>query len=87
MGQADVIPIVGEKKVAYKGIFDMVEVYNYMKQFIENSLHYDLSEKDYEIAGGSKKSLLAKFEAEQEFNDYYKIKIIFKYFIVSYNYN
>lgn len=76
MGHNDRIPIASEKKYAYEGIFDLKDTYQFIKQYMEDSLHYDVSEKDYEETNnGDSKRIFVKFEAEQEYTDYYKIII------------
>ncbi len=75
MGQ-EKIPVTSEKKYAYAGIFDIMETYSFLKSYLEDSMHYDVTEKDYEEKNdGKSKSILVKFEAEKEYNDYYKIII------------
>ncbi len=79
MGHHDKIPITSEKKVTYSGIFDMKETYKYLKGFLEESKHYDVTEKDYEEDNlGDNKRVTVAFEAEQEFTDYYKVFLKFK---------
>jgi len=74
----DKIAVISEKKYKFEGLYDLKQTYSYLKKFLEHSRHYDLSEKDYEEKNdnGSRK-IMAKTEAEVEFNDYYKI--ILKY--------
>ena len=77
MGQ-DKIQIMSEKKYTFNGLFDVKETYNYLKEFLEETRHYEVSEKDYEEKNdaGSRK-IVSKNEAEVEYNDYFKI--ILKY--------
>jgi len=78
MGEHDKIPIISEKKVIYSEIYDIKEEYKYLKEFLENSRHYDITEKDYEEKNDKgDRSIVVKCEAEQEFTDYYKIIIKF----------
>lgn len=69
----DKIPIVSEKKYVFEGVFDIKETYNFIKEYLENSRSYDLSEKDYEEKNdqGSRK-IMSKTEAELMYNDYFK---------------
>jgi len=77
----DKIQVISEKKYTFDGIFDVKETYNYLKEFLEESRHYEVSEKDYEEKNdnGSRK-IVSKNEAEAEYNDYYKI--ILKYELI-----
>ena len=78
MGHLDKIPIISEKKVTYSGIYDINSVYGFLSGFLENSRHYDLSEKDYEEKkDGDVREIKVKCEAVQEFTDYYKVIIKF----------
>ncbi len=80
MGQIDKIPITRERKVTYDGIFDIHNTFKFLKDYLEDSRHYDITERDYEEKKDEKsKRIFANIEAEQEFNDYYKI--IIKYSI------
>lgn len=76
MATKDLFPLITERKYSFKGIFKLEDTYKFLKDFLENSRFYDVSEKDFEekIEGDSK-SLKAKIEAEQMFNDYYKVII------------
>lgn len=72
------IPIISEKVYKYEGLYDIKETYKHLVEFLENSKHYDVSEKDFEEANDSgKRKIKSKSEAELKFNDYYKI--ILKY--------
>ncbi len=75
----DKIQVVNEKRYEFNGIFDIKETYSFLKEFLEESRHYEVSEKDYEekIDNGSRK-IMSKSEAEVEYNDYYKIIIKFE---------
>lgn len=70
----DKIPITSEKTYTFSGIIDIKYTYNFLKDFLENSKHYAVSEKEFEEANnpGSKK-IVANWQAEQEYNDYYKV--------------
>lgn len=73
---AEKIPITKERKYSFEGLFDIKHTYNSLKSFVEDSRHYDLTEREYEeTSKDNEKKLLWKFEAEQEYNDYYKIII------------
>ncbi|MCA9495342.1 MAG: hypothetical protein KC589_00210 [Nanoarchaeota archaeon] len=77
----DRIPIISEKKYKFEGIFDIKYTYNILVDFLENSRHYDVAEKDYdEKIDGNSRNIMSKIEAEQEFTDYYKV--IIKYQLV-----
>lgn len=70
------IPIINEKKVNVEGIYDMKETYKFLKNFLEESRHYDVSEKDYEEKNNPESRMIkCIIEAEQEYNDYYKVII------------
>ncbi|MDA3855219.1 MAG: hypothetical protein PF569_03100 [Candidatus Woesearchaeota archaeon] len=70
------IPVVGEKKYSYEGLFDINGTYLHMKGYLEDAKYFDVSEKDYDEKNvdGSRK-IMTKLEAEKLYNDYYKIII------------
>ena len=69
----DRILVTSEKKYTFNGIFNIKETYEHLKEYLENSRHYEISEKDYEEKlDEGKKKIVSKNEAEVEFNDYYK---------------
>lgn len=72
----DKIAVISEKKYKFEGLYDLKQIYNYLKKFLEHSRHYEIAEKDYEEKNdnGSRK-IMSKTEAEVEYNDYYKIII------------
>jgi len=73
------IPLTSEKTYSFSGVYDIKHTYSFLKDFLESSRHYDVTEKEYEekTDGGSKK-ISSTLEAEQEYNDYYKVIIKFK---------
>jgi len=72
------IPITKEKKIAFNGIFDIREIYNYLKDYLEKSLHYDTTEKELiETNQKGTRKIDSHYEAELQYNDYFKI--ILKY--------
>lgn len=74
----DKIPIMSEKKYTFEGLFDIKETYNYLKEYLEDSRYYEISEKDYEEKNdGKSRKIVSKNEAEQIYND--KFKVILKY--------
>ena len=80
MGRAEMMQITKERSYSFEGYFDAKEMYQVMKGYLEDHKHYDVSEKDLdEQQHNGKRKIIAKFEAEQMFNDYYKI--VLKYSI------
>jgi hypothetical protein len=74
----DKLALFSEKKYTYSGYFDMKAIYNYIKDYLEESRHYDISEKDYsESHDGNKREITSVNEAEQQWNDVFKV--ILKY--------
>ena len=69
------MPVVGEKVYTFHGLFDIGEVYNFIKNYIENSIYYyDVSEKHYsEVNDGGKREIMSKLEAVKIHNDYFQI--------------
>lgn len=75
----DKIPITSEKRLTYNGVFDIREVYNYLKSYLEDSLHYDLTEKEFvETNQGSKRKIDCHVEADLQYNDYFKVTIKYR---------
>ncbi len=75
-------PISNEKSYSYEGIFDIKQTYKYVKDFLKNSRHYDITEIEFDSKNdGDNKKIKSKIEAEQEYNDYYKIKINFELYL------
>lgn len=59
----------------------MKHTYKFLREFLEESRHYDWVEKDYEERNdGGDRRIMSKAEAEQEYTDYYKV--IIKYELV-----
>lgn len=74
----DKTPLTSEKKFVYEGIYDLKGTYSYIKSFLENSRQYDLTEREIEESSNNgKRKLSTKIEAEQEFNDYFKVVLKF----------
>lgn len=72
------INLISEKKTSFEGVFDLKEVYNSLKHYLEGKKSYDLTEKDYsERNTGDSREIISKIEAELYYNDYYKIIIKF----------
>lgn len=70
------IHVTNEKVYKFEGLFDIKGTYKHLVEFLENSKHYDVSEKDYEEQNeDGKRKIVSKSEAEIEYNDYYKIII------------
>ena len=70
----DRILVTSERKYTFNGIFNIKETYEHLREYLENSKHYEITEKDYEEKlDEGKKKIVSKNEAEVEFNDYYKI--------------
>jgi len=70
----DKIQIISEKKYTFDGLFDVKDTYDYLKEFLEKSRHYVISERDFaEKNQGGDREITSISEAEQEWNDYYKI--------------
>ena len=71
-------PLTSEKKVTVSGTFDIKGTYEYLKSFLEDSKHYDVSEKEYEEKNDSgKRKIISKIEAEKEHSDYLKVTLKF----------
>jgi hypothetical protein len=80
MSKIDKTPIISEKKVKYEGVFDMKEMYQALKDYLDGERHYDISEKDLvEKNSGGEREIVSKSEAELQYTDYFKI--IIKYTI------
>ena len=72
-------PIVQGREYNYSGIYDLKGTYNFVKNYLENTKHYDITEKEVEEAtSGDKKKLISKLEAEIEYDDYFKIVLTFE---------
>lgn len=70
----DKIPITSEKVVSFTGYFDLGEIYSRLKDFMGNSEHYDIAEKELvEQNQQGKRKIDSHIEAEMQYNDYYKI--------------
>ncbi len=68
--------IVKEKNVAYEGVFDIKSSYSFLKGFLEDFKHYDVTEKEVEEKNkGGSREIKSNIEAELEYNDYYKFII------------
>ncbi len=75
----DKIPLISEKQYVYEGYFDIKSLYKFVKTYLEDSKHYDVSEKELEEKNdGATKELLSTILAEQEYTDYFKIVLKFK---------
>ncbi len=80
---AEKIPVMSEKKYTFEGLFDIKETYNYLKHYLENSRHYEVSEKDYEEKNdGKSRKIMSKNEAEQIFSDVYKVHLKYEILMV-----
>lgn len=76
----DLIPISNEKKYSYTGVFNLEHCYHFIKSFLGDSRHYDLSENTLEETNNNgTRAITAIWMAEQEYTDYYKIllKVVF----------
>ena len=74
----DKTPLTSEKKYVYNGIYDLKGTYSYIKNFLEETRQYDITEKEIEeVSNAGKRKLSTKIEAEQEFNDYFKVVLKF----------
>jgi hypothetical protein len=72
-------PITSEKKLNYEGTFDIVTTYSFLKTYLEDFKHYDITEKELEEKNiGGKKEVKGNYTAELEFNDYYKLHMTFE---------
>ena len=71
--------ITSEKKLTYEGLFDFVTTYSYIKSYLEDFKHYDVTEKELEEKSkGGKKEIKGNYTAELEFNDYYTLHMTFE---------
>lgn len=78
MGRLDKIPLGPEKKLEFKGHFDMKETYSSLKSVLGKDRLYDVTEKNVnETEEDNVKKIVARVESDQYFNDYYKIVIRF----------
>lgn len=69
-------PLIQEKSYSYEGIFDLKGTYSFIKNYLEQTKHYDVSEKEAdEKSSSSKQEIVTKLAAEIEYNDYYKITL------------
>lgn len=72
-------PILKEKKYSYEGIFDLKGTYKFLKSYLENTKHYDVTEKEVdEKSSKDSQEIVAMIAAELEYNDYYKITLTFE---------
>jgi hypothetical protein len=72
-------PITSEKKLNYEGTFDIATTYSFLKTYLEDFKHYDITEKELEEKNiGGKKEVKGNYTAELEFNDYYKLHMTFE---------
>jgi len=73
------VPIISEKAYKYKGLFDLTASYNYVKTFLDDYKHYDVTEKESdEKNSNGTREFDAYFEALFEYNDYYLFTITFE---------
>ena len=78
----DKIPIAAEKTYKFEGIYDIKDTYDIIIQYLENSRHYDVTEKDYEEKNSSGiRKIVSKSEAELMYNDYFKPIIKFEIYM------
>lgn len=78
MGRVNKIAVISERKYKFEGYFDAKEVYKALKDYLEESRHYDYSERDLdEKNDGKTVKIITKAEAEQQFNDYYMTIIMY----------
>jgi len=69
---------IGDKIINHSGIFDIRETYNSIKSYLADSRKYDVYEKEYNGANDSgKKSLEVAFEADHEYDDFFKLRMKF----------
>ena len=72
-------PITSEKKLSYEGTFDIVTTYSFLKTYLEDFKHYDITEKELDEKNkDGKKDIKGYYTAELEFNDYYKLHMTFE---------
>lgn len=72
-------PITSEKQLNYEGLFDYVTTYKFIRTYLEDFKHYDITEKELEEKNkGGKKELKGNYTAELEFNDYYTLHMTFE---------
>ncbi len=71
--------ITSEKQLNYEGLFDYVTTYKFIRTYLEDFKHYDITEKELEEKNkGGKKELKGNYTAELEFNDYYTLHMTFE---------
>ena len=72
-------PIMKERSYTYDGVFDLKGTYSFIKNYLEKTKHYDVTEKEVdEESSQSKKEIISKLSAEIEYSDYYKITLTFE---------
>lgn len=73
------MPITSEKRYIFHGYFDIKDTYNNVMDYLENSMIYDASVKDYEeVNSGGSRKIMSKVEAEKIYNEKYKIILKFE---------
>ena len=71
--------IISDKRINYEGLYDLKSAYSFLKSYLGDFKHYDVTEKEAEeINKGDIRELKGNFEAELEYNDYYKFIITFE---------
>lgn len=72
-------PIISERSYSYSGIFDLKGTYSFIKNYLEETKHYDVTESEVsEKSGSDKQEIVSKLKAELELNDYYKVTLSFE---------
>ena len=84
---ADSLQVIKSLKIAFKGIFDMTDLYKQMKFWLNNK-NYGDENKDFkenvyvERLKGDSKQIEIKWITEKKVSDYFKNQIVITFFVV-----
>lgn len=76
MARGQKIPVVSEKTVSFEGYFSIKDTHKFIKDYLGDTLHYDVTERDLDeknIDGA--RNITSKNDAMAQYNDYYAINI------------
>lgn len=72
----DKISVISEKAYTFEGIFNLKETYLFLKDYIENNMCYDVTEKEYEEKNTPPSyKIVSNLEIEKYLNDNFHIVI------------
>jgi len=73
---ADKIPVVSEKIYKFDGVYNIKDTYTFILDYVENSMYYDITEKEYEEKNNPPSyKIVSKLVFEKPLNDDYGIFI------------